>query len=87
MTARSRWTPFIGREIEAVELFWQRPDRSAALCCDAAAIRFGGGSLHLALGDADADGNLIGSGDNVAVLDEEAVRRHGVGPYGPHVPS
>jgi hypothetical protein len=83
VTARSRWTPFIGQEVDAVELFWHRPDRSAGLCCVAATLRFGGDAIHLALGDADDRGNLVGSFDNVVVLDDDAARRFGVGPYAP----
>jgi hypothetical protein len=80
---KSRWTPLIGRRVTAVELSWHRPEPSADLCCDAVTLRFDAEALHLTLGDANAQGELVGSADNVAVLSDESARRYRVGPYGP----
>lgn len=83
VTEESRWTPLLGRRVTAVELSWHRPDPSADLCCDAVTLRFDGEALHLTLGDANAQGELVGSSDNVAVLSDDTARRYRVGPHGP----
>lgn len=83
VTAKSRWTPFVGRSVTAVELTWHRPDQSADLCCDTVTLRFDAEALHLTLGDANAEGELVGSADNVAVLGDDTARRYRVGPHGP----